>query len=208
MNQNNSPCDSRAEAISLLVAQSLSESESAELQQHLRGCESCQKRFEQTSAVGNGLRSLLYLENSHDTSKLISHTMERIVSLSKRESAIAFPTLQAAPISPKYLHFVVASLVGVACLLCMGLLRLSLESKPQAPAVVRESAGNNVGTVPLLRDTHPSHYINQSSLSTMYELRCTFNQSDETFESLLAKDSRLTFSVQNDVRSQLQEILE
>ena len=80
MNHEPTPCESQAEAISLLAAGCLEPQDESTLRQHLLQCVTCRQRFEALSAVCTNLRTAPPTLGTNRVSDLVSRVMAEAVA--------------------------------------------------------------------------------------------------------------------------------
>lgn len=143
-----SSCRKNRKPIAWLVMEALPQAEAAKLREHLRGCESCRRSYEELLRVTGDLKSMQILaeapapERGSDPVQ-VRHRMEALApSRTERSWDAAGSAPRRALLVPALLRWRVALPVG--CALGLALLSLSVLERRSSPAPPASSGANAV----------------------------------------------------------------
>lgn len=192
------PCESWGEQISLLAAGCLSPDEENAVRQHIASCGPCQKDFEQLTGLCDSLNAIPPVDLSWADS-VVAKTMTEITA-----SQRTFPPRLAAHPRRENPREIRSELFAVVCIAAVLLVtvgwtlslknpqRAEIARRPQAQPTRKEASTQSVNVVAVRNHSMPP---------TLLELRNAFAQSDDQFDSLLARQSGTSFPALTDIRS-------
>jgi hypothetical protein len=166
MNERHQPCESRLEAISLLATECLTGPEEAKLQNHLADCFACRQRYEEIALICSTVR----------TAKPVVE-LERVLAVNRCLQHLRLPTeevIQKTRLVPKHVAvFATAAMVLVSVVSHLSFRRT--DDNPGQPIVI-------VQALPQLEPADST----DAQLPTLFALRRSAAESDESFDRLLA----------------------
>lgn len=210
MNNQLIPCESRATDISLLAAGCLTAQEEQDLRQHLRTCEACRERFAQTVAVCGGLQSEHVSSSDFDVFAVVRRAMTAVSEEDRsaaRKDADVVVRREPSGVRRTRRWMLAACMVGAVSVVG-SLAWRSLTPSPRPNDFVRDLPRPTENRV-VESNESPVAIVNREPTPkrspTLMELRLAVAQSDEAFETLLARNSESMFSTPFNSRTFLLE---